>query len=71
MTTSVRNFHGYEQIKLDGRWMFIISGFESYGRHDRCSVRKADGTYDRDVPINSKDRILIAGKWYGRRYWYH
>lgn len=54
-----------------GRWLFHISGFDTFGRSDRCTVLKSDKSRDYDVPIDRRDRIFINGKWYGRKHWMH
>ena len=56
-----------------GSWQFYVSGFygTAEGKMGRCSVRKEDGSYDRNVPINPDNRIKINGRWYDRRYWDH
>lgn len=56
-----------------GAWQFYVSGFDGTveGKMGCCSVRKEDGSYDRNVPINPDNRIKINGRWYDRRYWDH
>lgn len=68
-----RDFHGYMQYRegSKGPWQFQIIGFDTFGRHDFCRLKKADGSYDYDVPINAKDEIKINGRWYGRKNWNH
>ena len=57
----------YPSSRTWGRWRFYVSGFND----DWCSVMRDDGGFDRDVPIDSQNRILIAGRWFGSLEWDH
>jgi hypothetical protein len=56
----------YPDSKRWGRWRFYVSGFND---HD-CRVARADGSYQ-SVPIDSRNRINLDGRWYGPRSWDH
>lgn len=70
--SKTRDFHGYMQYHDGDCWVFVVSGFDGTltGVAGFCTVIRSDDTYER-VPIDAKDRILIHGKRYGRRYWNH
>ena len=70
-----RNFHGYFQSREQGRgaWQFTIPWFSLddvtctvYAINDLGEVVKRAG-----VPIDSKGRITVLGKKYGREFWNH
>lgn len=67
-----RNYHGFVQYHVDGKWIFNVTGFGSlHSPHDGfCNVQTYDGRKER-VQIDANDRIQIAGKWFSRRYWNH
>lgn len=70
----VRSFHGFHQAREGGvgQWTFYVSSFgkpEKDGR-GHCDVLRFGGGLER-VPIDSKDRILILGRRYGRSRWTH
>lgn len=69
---TVRSFEGLKQYLVDGRWRFYVCGFDATttGYAGSCTVM-ADDDIKRRVPIDAKDRILIAGRWYGRLHWIH
>ena len=48
-----------------GPWAFYVAGF----RDDDCRVMLENGYCY--VPIDSKNRIKINGKWYDRKFWNH
>ncbi|CAN7751850.1 hypothetical protein LJR066_006708 [Acidovorax sp. LjRoot66] len=70
----VRNFRGFQQARegRSGRWRFYVCGFvpTSSGVAGSCTVLRADGTKE-SVKIDARDRILVAGQWYGRGHWNH
>jgi len=68
-----RYMHGYMQLRDTGHpWQFVVSGFDSTfsGQDGWCTVIRSDHTTER-VRIDARDRINIAGRWYGRRNWMH
>jgi hypothetical protein len=66
-----RDFEGYAQFReTGGTWRFYVSGFETHGVKDQCSVLRSDRTYE-SVHIDDKNRILIKGKRYGQTKWSH
>lgn len=70
---TVRDRDGYRQVNEGDGWKFIVTGFDgtSSGEAGYCTVLKADGSKDCRVPIDARDRILIAGRRYSRRSWVH
>lgn len=70
----VRSHHGYHQARegVASAWRFYVTGFDasSCGTAGTCSVLRFDGS-EESVPIDEADRILVAGKWYGRSHWNH
>jgi hypothetical protein len=66
----IRDYHGFRQHKDGGRWMFTVVGFDYLGQKDRCSVLLTAGGKT-GIPIDEKDRILVNGIWWSRRYWNH
>ena len=71
-----RDFHGFAQYLDASRelpvWRFCVCGFDntSTGSHGECAVLRTDGSKTW-VPIDSHDRITIAGRKYGRDHWFH
>lgn len=71
-----RSFHGYYQYletfgtgeSVNYCWRFYITGFTSDNTHGY--IYKWNGDYEL-IAIDDCDRILIAGKYYGHRYWNH
>lgn len=67
-----RNWRGYYQIRERGAgpWQFVVYAFGDKDAviyaindiSDLCHLR---------VPMDAKDRLLIDGKRYGRRFWSH
>ena len=70
--SNVRDFHGFTQYLIDGRWRFNVTGFDDTysGTAGYCTAEKSDGGEAR-IPIDENDRILIAGKRYDRASWTH
>lgn len=69
----VRDFQGFRQSREGGgRWKFHISSFDgsTSGESGFCWVTRMEGSPER-VPIDKADRILIAGRRYGRQEWDH
>lgn len=72
----LQDFHGYcrsrEWVNGEpGEWQFNVTGFYTIGEEDgECAVLMWNGT-ERDVPITSRNTILIRGRYYGRRFWNH
>lgn len=70
----VRNFRGFLQSRegTSGSWRFYVSGFSpvTEGVAGTCSVLLVDGA-KRQVEIDSANRILIEGTWYGPSRWDH
>jgi hypothetical protein len=68
-----RDFHGFAQFNEVGRWRFYVTGFDGTfsGQPGFCSVLRSDGSIERDIRIDAKNRILIAGKWHSSRHWFH
>lgn len=69
-----RDFHGYAQFRESEKcpWSFYICGFDhtTSGQDGKCTVLRSDGSKEW-VTIDKKDRLLILGKKFGRRYWNH
>ena len=70
----VRSHLGFRQARAGSRgtWQFCVTGFDgsTSGTAGTCHVLCFDGS-EKSVPIDASDRILIAGKWYGRAHWMH
>jgi hypothetical protein len=69
---NTREFHGLKQYNVDGVWKFNVLGFDGTysGAAGTCEVETAEGD-SRTVKIDAEDRLLIAGKLYGRERWTH
>lgn len=69
-----RDHHGYFQSRegAAGDWRFCVCGFDTTtsGQAGRCTVLRSDGSTEW-VAIDAHDRITIAGRRFGRRYWQH
>lgn len=67
----VRDVNGWHQSrevvgKRAGPWRFYVTGFKD----ETCHVLRSDKTM-REVPINSRNWIMIDGRWYSRKHWAH
>jgi hypothetical protein len=69
---NTREFHGLKQYNVGGVWKFNVLGFDGTysGAAGTCEVETAEGG-SRTVKIDAEDRLLIAGKLYGRERWTH
>ena len=67
-----RDYHGFAQFNSGDGWKFYVSGFDSTcsGQSGQCTVVRSDDT-KAWVPIDAEDRITIAGRKFGRRFWTH
>ncbi|CAZ90423.1 conserved hypothetical protein [Thiomonas arsenitoxydans] len=64
----VRDFEGFFQSSESqaGPWRFYLAGFAG----DSARALRYDRTYEY-VPIDSRDRVLIGGRWWSRAHWCH
>lgn len=69
-----RDFHGFKQFREDAGspWRFYVSSFDSTseGEDGYCWVLTSNESTEQ-VPIDSRNRILIGGKRYGHEHWSH
>ena len=73
-TWEKRDYDGFVQYREAAceSWHFYVCGFESGcgNQGGYCNVMRTDGDTER-VFIDARDRLLINGRWYGRRQWKH
>lgn len=64
----VREFEGFFQSSESqgGPWRFYLAGFHG----DSARALRYDRSYQ-NVPIDTRDRVLIAGRWWSRAHWCH
>lgn len=67
-----RNWNDYYQVREggSGSWQFVIYAFGDEDAVVYCLDHKGALTHKR-VPMDDKDRLVINGKRYGRKYWQH
>jgi hypothetical protein len=70
--SKTREFHGLKQYEIDGVWKFNVLSFDgtTSGEDGFCEVETPEGG-SLTVKIDAEDRLLIAGKLYGRERWTH
>lgn len=73
-----RNWNGFFQSREDGRglWQFYVEGFGGGAAGEETTAYVArigagDQIRGLPCPIDSKNRITILGRTYGRNHWTH
>lgn len=73
----LRNWHGFQQEREGGSgpWQFRIYAFggpeDGDGTAAVYKINSRGALITTDVPIDTKGRILVLGKRYGRDHWCH